>query len=287
MTARARGPCASPAPAVTLAKSRAPRWPVQGGCWWPHRCRGGATGVSLAVPRATQPTVGPRRHQGAGKGQDRGIYVSPAAPAVPLPRWVLGTWMEGDCPAPGPCPHPLSHCPPPPAVQPRGVPSRRRRVSQLSSAASEQRRVLDNTPAGRGGLAGVESPRGGKKKMKKQKKNNQAGGGIRAGGGLVARRGGLQLLGLPRAHPSTPLPPGARPGKPPGAAATLLAAVPIPQRGQEVPRHLRGDLGCRTRGQHPAGARGCPAEPRVPAEGTWVPAGPAVGDARTAVKAHV
>lgn len=170
MTARARGPCASPAPAVTLAKSRAPRWPVQGGCWWPHRvpwrCHRGEPGCpqSHAAHGGSTETSGGR--EGAGSGH-LCKPSCPGRPAAPLgARHVDGGRLPGPCPL-SPSPVPLS---PPPAVQPRGVPSRRRRVSQLSSAASKQRRVLDNTPAGRGGLAGVESPRGGKKKMKKQKK---------------------------------------------------------------------------------------------------------------------
>lgn len=188
MPTRARDPCASPAPAVTLAKSRAPR---AGRC---KEAAGGHTGAT-AVPHSPRWVHGDIRGHGGGAGFGY-LHKSscPGRPAAPLgARHVGGGRLPGSCPlSPSPVP-----CPPP-AVQPRGVPSRRC-VSQLSSAASEQRRVLDNTPAGRGGLAGVESPRGGKKthqkNTKKTKKTEQGVESEPGAGALVARRGGAPAPG--------------------------------------------------------------------------------------------
>lgn len=157
------GPAPSPAPAVTLVRSPCPSLPTarkgfldMPAPWQCHR-------TELGCPRSQSARqispCGDSRGRGQG-GQGLGTYVSLDAPALLLP----GTWhadldgagQSGCCPlSPSPVP-----CPPP-AVQPRGLPSHRR-VSQLSFTASEQRRVLDKALDGRGGLAGVESPRGGK-----------------------------------------------------------------------------------------------------------------------------
>lgn len=153
--------------------------------------------MATPVPRQCHTAHGGSTETSGGTGGGAGFgYLHksscPGRPAAPLgARHVGGGRLPGSCPlSPSPVP-----CPPP-AVQPRGVPSRRR-VSQLSSAASEQRRVLDNTPAGRGGLAGVESPRGGKKTHQKKKK--RAGGGIRAGCGCAGGTawGGSSSWGCP------------------------------------------------------------------------------------------
>lgn len=216
--------------------------------------------MATPVPRQCHTAHGGSTETSGGTGGGAGFgYLHksscPGRPAAPLgARHVGGGRLPGSCPlSPSPVP-----CPPP-AVQPRGVPSRRR-VSQLSSAASEQRRVLDNTPAGRGGLAGVESPRGGKKthqknKKKKQKKLsrgwNQSRVRVRWWHGV----GGLQLLGLPRAPWGQAVGMGAAPTPAaprslnPGSHQELLP--PCPERGQEVARHLRGDLGCWDTGSAP------------------------------------
>lgn len=144
-----QGPLASAASAVTLALSHAPvarrrRWPYGVVVASP-----GQEGTVSGAGTLKAGTAGPWR-SGSGHLAKLGF-----SSALLVRGWSRAARILSPSPRLVPCP--------PPAVQPQGLPSHRRcRVSQLCSAACEPRRVLDKAPAGRGGLAGVESPREGK-----------------------------------------------------------------------------------------------------------------------------